>query len=258
MPRIRYLKPDFFKDEDLAEHPYWIRLLFAGLWNIADKEGRLEDRIKRIKIDVFPYDKVDIEKGLQELSKPKNTSKKPFIQRYDINGDKFIQIVNWHKHQKPHHTEQESKIPPAPPLMGMEKGMGMGMEKQDEGSKKLRNGEGTVKTPLFSFEEIFLKYPKRVGKKEAFRHFEASVKTEQDWGDIQTALKNYLASERVAKGFIQNASTWFNNWQDWIVSPDKKIQIEPKIEKPEPINEEEHKKVSKLIHETVQKMKEVK
>jgi len=62
MPRIRYLKPDFFKDEDLAEHPYWIRLLFAGLWGIADKDGRLEDRIKRIKAEIFPYDTVDIEK----------------------------------------------------------------------------------------------------------------------------------------------------------------------------------------------------
>lgn len=59
MARIRYLKPDFFKDEDLAEHPFWIRLLFQGLWNIADREGRLEDRIKRINVDVFPYDNVD-------------------------------------------------------------------------------------------------------------------------------------------------------------------------------------------------------
>lgn len=227
MARIRYLKPDFFKDEDLAEHPFWIRLLFAGLWNIADKKGRLEDRIKRIKIDVFPYDNVDIEKGLQELSKPKNGSRKPFILRYDINGDKFIQIVNWDKHQRPHHTEQESKIPPAPPTI-MEKGM----EKQDEGSKELRNGEGTVKTPLFSFDEVYLKYPNKVGRSAAFRHFGTSVKTEQDWLDIQAALKNYLLSERVRKGFIQNASTWFNGWRDWVKPADGKIK--PPEPKPDP------------------------
>lgn len=145
MARIRYLKPDFFKDDDLVEHPFWIRLLFAGLWNIADKEGRLEDRPKRIKVDVFPYDNVDIEKGLIELSKIKNHSPRPFIQRYEVNGERYIQIINWHKHQKPHHTEQESKIPPyIPPVM--EKGMGM--EKQNEASVKLENGEATVKTPL--------------------------------------------------------------------------------------------------------------
>ena len=148
MARIRYLKPDFFKDEDLAEHPYWIRLLFQGLWTIADKEGRLEDRIKRIKVDVFPYDNVDIEKGLLELSKIKNHSNRPFIQRYEVSGEKYIQIINWKKHQKPHHTEKDSIIP-IPPLLntkGMEKGMGM--EKQDEASSELRNGEITVKTPL--------------------------------------------------------------------------------------------------------------
>jgi len=79
-----------------------------------------------------------------------------------------------------------------------------------------KNEKRTVKQPLFSFEEIYFKYPKRVGRKEAGQHFKANVKTEQDWQDIQTALKNYLASKRVAKGFIQNASTWFNNWRDWI------------------------------------------
>jgi hypothetical protein len=214
MGRIRYLKPDFFKDEDLAEKPYWVRLLFAGLWNIADKEGRLEDRIKRIKVDIFPYDNVDIEKGIQDLNKPKNGSGYPFIQRYAVNGQRYIQIVNWHKHQKPHHTEQESKIPPPP---SMEKGMEKGMEKQHEGSKELRNGETTVKKPLlFPFEDIFIKYPNKDGKKDALRHFTASVKTDQDWQDINKALENYLNSDRVKKGFIKNASTWFNNWEDWI------------------------------------------
>lgn len=126
MGRIRYLKPDFFKDEDLAEHPCWIRLLFAGLWTIADKEGRLEDRPKRIKVDVFPYDNVDVEKGLSELSKIKNHSKRPFIQRYEVNGEGYIQIINWHKHQKPHHTEKDSFFPEPPPLNTNGKGNGDG------------------------------------------------------------------------------------------------------------------------------------
>lgn len=142
MARIRYLKPDFFKDEDLVEHSYWIRLLFAGLWNIADKEGRLEDRPKRIKVDLFPYGNEDIEKGLVELANIKNHSTRPFIQRYEVNGEKYIQIVNWHKHQKPHHTEKDSIIPPPPPLNL--KGMGMGNLNQHEASAGLSNGEITV------------------------------------------------------------------------------------------------------------------
>ena len=37
-----------------------------------------------------------------------------------------------------------------------------------------------------------------------------------DFIKIKTALKNYLESDRVKKGFIQNGSTWFNDWQGWL------------------------------------------
>lgn len=67
-----------------------------------------------------------------------------------------------------------------------------------------------------NFEDVWAKYPKRVGKKDALRHFNASVKTQQDYESINKALDNYLASETVSKGFIQNGSTWFNNWPDYV------------------------------------------
>jgi len=146
MPRIRYLKPDFFKDDDLAELPYETRIFYAGLWCFADREGRLENRLMRLKVEIFPYDKVDIAKCLQQLSSPKKSSGKPFIQIYSNNGQQFIQIINWERHQKPHHTEKSSIIPPAPPLM--EKGMEKGMGNEHEASKGIENGEITVKEPL--------------------------------------------------------------------------------------------------------------
>ena len=139
--RIRYLKPDFFSDENLAEFKFETRLTYTGLWCYADKEGRLEDRPKYLKAMIFPYDNVDMEKQLELLSKGKLNGY-PFIQRYCIEGLKLIQIVKWDKHQKPHHTEKESIFPPAPPFI-MEKGMGT--EKQLEASLKLSNGELTVK-----------------------------------------------------------------------------------------------------------------
>jgi len=97
------------------------------------------------------------------------------------------------------------------------KGLGRG---QGIGNSNSNSNTGIVKGE-FSFEDIYLKYPNKVGKKAAERHFLATVKTDQDFQDIQTALKNYLASERVKKGFIQNASTWYNQWRDWVVPPVK-------------------------------------
>ena len=60
--RARNIKPGFFKNEALADCDLQARLLFVGLWCMADREGRMEYRPKRIKIEVLPYDNCNIEK----------------------------------------------------------------------------------------------------------------------------------------------------------------------------------------------------
>lgn len=105
MARSRNIKPGFFDNEDLAELPFSTRLLFIGLWTLADREGRLEDRPKRIKMAIFPADNVDADEGLSELAS------RGFIDRYEANGVKVIAITAWHKHQAPHHTEKASTLP---------------------------------------------------------------------------------------------------------------------------------------------------
>lgn len=104
--RARNLKPGFFKNEDLAELPFEARLLFAGLWLMADKAGRLEDRPRKIKMELFPADSFEVEPLLEALEGKK------LILRYVVDGTGFIQVVNFAKHQNPHKTEAESKIPP--------------------------------------------------------------------------------------------------------------------------------------------------
>jgi hypothetical protein len=74
---------------------------------------------------------------------------------------------------------------------------------------------------LRGFEDIWKRYPSQVGRKMALKHFQESVITDKDMVDINTALDNYLKSERVLKGYIQNGSTWFNNWRDWIEPQDR-------------------------------------
>jgi hypothetical protein len=105
MARSRNIKPGFFTNEDLVELDFATRLLFAGLWTVADKSGRLQDRPKKIKIDVFPADNLDVDAMLQTLHVS------GFIVRYEVNGSRYVQIKNWAKHQNPHHTEKASDIP---------------------------------------------------------------------------------------------------------------------------------------------------
>ena len=105
MPRARNIKPAFFANEDLAEIEPIGRLLFIGLWTLADRDGRLEDRPKRIKGELFPYDNCDINALLDDLHKY------GFILRYEVDGGKYIQIVNFSKHQNPHPKEPSKGFP---------------------------------------------------------------------------------------------------------------------------------------------------
>lgn len=132
MARSRNLKPGFFKNEDLAECSPWTRLCFAGLWTIADRDGRLEDRPKRIKAELFPFDSQEVEPMLQELAN------RGFIVRYQVEGQALIQVVNFAKHQNPHHREAPSELPPQSPGLGPD---GTDSMAQKPGALTPSNGE---------------------------------------------------------------------------------------------------------------------
>ena len=104
--RARNIKPAFFINPDLIELPPLTRLLFVGLWCAADREGRLLDRPKYLKVQIFPGDDLDVDAALDELAHA------GFIHRYDVEGKRYIQVRNFLKHQKPHQKEQASQIPP--------------------------------------------------------------------------------------------------------------------------------------------------
>lgn len=108
MGRRRYLKPDFFKNEFLSELPPIARLAFAGLWCEADREGRLEDRPKRLKTDILPYDECNFDEILETLHH------RGFIKRYLIGDAPYIWIPSFLEDQNPHPDEAKSKIPPYP------------------------------------------------------------------------------------------------------------------------------------------------
>ena len=115
MARSRNIKPGFYKNEDLAECSVWARYIFPGLWMLADREGRLEDRPKRIKGDLLPYDGHDVEPLLAELAARKDAQGVPFIIRYQNSDGRFIQISKFLAHQSPHYSEKKSVIKPPEP-----------------------------------------------------------------------------------------------------------------------------------------------
>jgi hypothetical protein len=109
MARIRQIKPEFYLDDELARCSIRARFMFPGLWCLADRAGRLEDRPARIKAQIFPYDDnitvEDVEVLLDSLAEH-------FILRYSVAGKHYIQIRNFARHQHIHIKESPSQIPP--------------------------------------------------------------------------------------------------------------------------------------------------
>lgn len=110
MARIRTIKPEFFRSDQVGSVSALARLMFIGMWTMADRRGRLEDRPKRIKIECLPYDDCDPEALIEELASA------GLIDRYEADGFQVIQVTTFEKHQRITGSEAqaESDLPAKP------------------------------------------------------------------------------------------------------------------------------------------------
>ena len=111
MARSRNIKPGLFQNEILGVADPIYTLAFQGLWLLADRDGRLEDRRHAIRAETFPFRTVDMDALLDWL----HTN--GFVLRYTVGEKRFIQVLNFGKHQNPHKNETASVIP-APEEIG--------------------------------------------------------------------------------------------------------------------------------------------
>jgi hypothetical protein len=115
MSRIRTVKPELFKHEDLFDaeqnSKLPLRLAFIGLFTVADREGRFKWRPRTLKLDVLPHDFIDFAAVLDALERA------GFIERYEVGGETYGWIPTFTKHQRFSGKESEAKsqLPPPPP-----------------------------------------------------------------------------------------------------------------------------------------------
>lgn len=146
--RIRTIKPDFWKHDGIAELQYGTRLLFIALWCIADRRGRMEDRPRRIKAECFPYDELDVDAMLSELHRA------GFIDRYEAEGVRVIEVCSFEKHQRLTGKEAET-------------------ESIYPGKQRGNNGEAPSTSPVA--QERKGKERKGIGKEEEGKGLHASA-----------------------------------------------------------------------------------
>jgi hypothetical protein len=110
MARIRTIKPEFFRHEGLYEAEIEsglpLRVAFAALWTVADREGRFKWRPRELKLDCLPYDDVDFSRVLDALGT------RGLIVQYEVDGESLGWIPTFSKHQVVNTRERASALPP--------------------------------------------------------------------------------------------------------------------------------------------------
>lgn len=255
MARARNIKPGFFKNEVLAELSLGTRLIFIGLWCLADREGRLEDRPKRIKLELVPFDNFDVVEALNELEAS------GFIHRYTFEGLSIIQVVNFAKHQSPHGTERDSELPDENGCLTVHK---RGKNGYITDTSQLPNSYLTVNPPVPNalnpdslipdslipeypqtpkgakrevepkkptaklppgFEFFWAAYPRKEGKLAAVKAFERAVKLVEHPYPANFLMEAATAFAKACTGkdpqYIAHPTTWLNQgrWADVPTTP---------------------------------------
>jgi hypothetical protein len=162
MARIRTIKPSFFRHRELylleQSSGLPVRLGFAGLWTVADREGRFRWQPEELKLDCLPYDDVRFSDVLDALDRG------GFVRRYVVAGKAYGFIPSWAEHQVIGNREAQSTLPATRSAVGTvitehaqgeEEKEGKGKGKGTEGSSEaLTRSEPTDSPVLLTFPTI--------------------------------------------------------------------------------------------------------
>lgn len=112
-PRIRTLKPELWQSRSVGKLSFRDRLLFLGLITMADDAGRLAVVPRAIAGHVFPYD--DAVKAQTVLIGIAELQKHDLVRCYEVDGDTYLWLPNWRKHQRINRVTPSTLPPPPDP-----------------------------------------------------------------------------------------------------------------------------------------------
>lgn len=227
MARIRNIKPDFWTDEKLVELETWERLLFIGLWNFADDEGYMPYSPKRIKMQVFPGDSLEVSRGVQSLISI------GAVELFDSEYGQVLHVSKWSKHQKVSNpSKSKYSTVDLAPLDGKPRKQAVpeqetlevplnGTEDSRELRKERERERGVIKdlsSKPDEFDQWYSRYPKKEAKEAARKAFVKARKSVDLKALIEGADKYAAAMKDKDRQYVALPATWLNagRWADEI------------------------------------------
>ncbi|MEU3013399.1 hypothetical protein [Nocardia asteroides] len=167
--RIRSIRPEFWRSDDVSALSWDTRLVFIGLWSYVDDNGVGVDKLAAIVADLFADDLA--EEPVETIAKVSRAlddlSSRGLVTRYEVDGKRFVHVSGFGTHQR---VDKPSKprypLPPEPSDNSDPLTSGYGDSREDSGStpgvvaegsppgegEKGRRGEGEKGTSLPSGE----------------------------------------------------------------------------------------------------------
>ncbi|MDB5716494.1 MAG: hypothetical protein JWO15_3891 [Sphingomonadales bacterium] len=237
--RIRSIKPEFWRSEDITALDWETRLLFIGLWSYVDDNGVGRDVEKLILADLFPLEEnpretlATVSRGLLALSE------RGLIVRYYVNGKPFLEITGWASHQridKPNKARYEPvtcgnavirdtlATPSRDSSETLAPGTGeqgnRGTEEQGAREQTLLRDKSRDGDDLPRFDEFWETYGKKRDRKKCETAYRAALKKPGVTGDLLVAAAAAYITWQMSEGkhpeFTKDPLTWLHgeNWTD--------------------------------------------
>ncbi|MCK5013189.1 MAG: hypothetical protein KAS66_05175 [Candidatus Omnitrophica bacterium] len=215
MPRIRTVKPDFWKSEALSELPPETHMLACALLNYSDDEGYFNANPRLVAAECCP---------LRELSVSVPDSLNHLVKigyiRLGIgeDGKAYGHIINFLEHQFINRPS-ESKISVLEIVWDVTStahGILTEPSMLERKGKERKGKEQSKKEFDLAFADFWSLYLKKVGKGQAEKAFKSSLKI-TSLNQIMEGLARYNeANATTEQKYIKHPATWLNGkcWLD--------------------------------------------
>lgn len=232
--RIRSIKPEFWRSEDIAALDRETRLLFIGLWSYVDDNGVGRDNERVIVADLFALDDprdtlASVSRGLQTLSE------QGLITRYTVDGKAFLHVCTWEDHQRidrpnkaryPLPTCENAQVrdtlatPSRHPREDSATGAGEQRSRGTEEGTPLRDKSREKEPTPNRFDEFWDAYDRKVDRKKAEKAYATAIKKPGVTEDLiiaaATQYVTWQRSEGKHPSFTKHPTTWLHGecWND--------------------------------------------
>ncbi|MFE3059091.1 hypothetical protein [Nocardia sp. NPDC059239] len=248
--RIRSIKPEFWRSDDIDALDWHHRLVFIGLWSYVDDNGVGLDKLASICADLFASDmERDPSETLNRVSTALNLFvERGLIQRYSVDGKAFLFITGWSKHQRVVNPNNPRYPVPTSENAVTREGLttssresnetlapGTGEQRnRGEESSPTENSCSTAAPPNVTppargsgakartkpgdprgFADFWAAYPRRTARGAAVKAYAKAIKT-TDPAVLLAAARRYAEDPNRNAEFTCHAATWLNQerWSD--------------------------------------------